>query len=189
MNSADHVTPPSMLTWEFHFNFFPRLLWSKLAPKGATPQGTSFSHNMDLTIVTCVCMALLAVGAPLAFGPHALLGWPLVALGLIGLVYLLINSIAGQQGLRPSYDEFHLWIFFFFLFLGMSGGLILTAADHQPRPMVLAAGLLGLLPGYLTGLLAGFWAQRLGWISGLLNGLAGMAIFGLIIVDILMLVA
>ena len=80
-----------------------------------------------------------------------------MALGLAGLLYLLVNSVAGQKGLRPTNEDFHLWIFFFFL--GMSAGLALAALSHKPRLMVFAAGLLGLLPGWI---LAEFWAQSLG---------------------------
>ena len=189
MNNTDPMVPPSMLSWEFHARFFPGLLWARLSPKKDVPQGRSFNHDMGLTVMTVACVALLAVGVPLAAGPNALLGWPLLVLGLGGLLYLLVNSLAGQKGLQPTYEDFHLWIFFFVLLLGMSGGLFLTAVDHRPRLVVLAAGLGGLLPGYLAGIMAGLWAQRLGWIADLLNGLAGLAIFGLLIVDMLMLVA
>src|ERR1700679_75283 len=185
--SNNPMTPPSLLSWEFHSAFFPRLLWSRLSPQENQPQGRSFNHNTGHTVMVAACMASLAVGVPMAAGPHSLIGWALVAAGLIGIGFILFDSIA--QGDRPTYEDFHIWIFFFFVFLGFSGGLFLTSVNHQPRLIVFAAGLLGILPGYIAGIFAGLWAKILGWVSGLLNGLAGIAIIGLVIVDMLMLVA
>jgi hypothetical protein len=189
LQPSPQAPPPRILSWEFHARFFPSLLWSRLSPKENRPQGVSFNHNLGLTLLTAASMALVALGAPMASGPNHLVGWIIAAVGLAGTLYILLNSILGQRGLKPSYDDFHIWIFFFFVFLGLSGGLFLTSVNHQPRLMVLAAGVLGILPGYMAGILAGFWAQALGWISGLLDGLAGLAIFGLVIVNLLMLVA
>jgi len=189
MNHPDKAFPPGILSLEFHTRFFPRLLMSRLSPKKYEPQGVSFNHNMGLTLLVAASFAMLALGVPMALGPNVLIGWVLVIVGLIGLIYILFNSIAAQRGLKPGYDDFHLWIFFFFVLAGFSAGLFLTSTTHQPRLTVLAAGLAGMIPGYLLGILAGLWAQALGWVSDLLNGLAGLALFGLVIVDMLMLVA
>jgi hypothetical protein len=188
MTGTDFIDPPSILSLKFHSAFFPRLLWSKLSPQKNEPQGTSFNHNMGLTVMVFASMALLALGVPMALGPNALVGWPLAILGFIGILFVLVNSIAGQKSLKPNYEDFHIWIFFFFVFLGLTGGLFLSSVNHQPRLIVFAIGLLGILPGYIAGILIGLWAQNLGWVSGLLNGLAGIAIIGLVIVDMLMLV-
>ncbi len=189
MTDTDVIDPPSILSLKFHLHFFPRLLGSKLSPKKNEPQATSFNHNTGLTVMVAASMALVALGVPMALGPNALIGWVLAVLGLIGILFILVNSIAGQKGLQPNYDDFHIWIFFFFVFLGFSGGLFLTSVNHQPRLIVFAAGVLGILPGYAAGILAGLWAQLLGWVSGLLNGLAGVSIIGLVLIDLLMLIA
>lgn len=189
MSNTNPIIPPSILSWEFHAVFFPGLLRSRLSPKKNEPQGTSFNHNMGLTAMVAASMALVALGLPIALGPNAIIGWPLAILGFIGILFILVNSIAGQNGLKPNYGDFHIWIFFFLVFLGFSGGLFLASANHQPRLLVFATGVLGILPGYAAGILAGLWAQLLGWVSGLLNGLAGIAIVGLVLVDLLMLVA
>ena len=189
MTSNQSLIPPSFLSWEFHTAFFPRLIWSRLRPKKAGEEGVSFSHNMELTVMVFVCMALLAFGVPMAVGSKSLLGWALVIVGLIGIGFIIFNSIAAQKGLRSTYEDFHIWIFLFFVFLGFSGGLFLTSVNHQPRLIVFAAGVLGILPGYIAGIPAGLWVQSLGWVSSILNGLAGIAIIGLVIVDMLMLVA
>ncbi len=191
MSDTHHVPSPSLLSLEFHAKFFPRLLRSRLSPKKNEPQGTSFSHNMELTaiVMVVVCLALLALGVPMALVQKSLLGWLLAIAGLIGIAYIIFNSTAAQRGQKPTFEKFHIWIFFFFVFLGFSAGLFITAVNHQPHLIVFTAGLLGILPGYVAGILAGLWAQSLGWVSGLLNGLAGLAIFGLVIVDMLMLVS
>ena len=189
MSDTHPLSPPSLLSLEFHTSFFPRLLWSRLSPKKNEPQGVSFSHNTGLTVMVVACMALLALGVPMALIQKSIFGWVLLMVGLIGILYIIFNSIADQRDLKPTYEDFHLWIFFFLVLLGFSGGLFFTSVNHQPHLIVFAAGLLGILPGYILGILAGFWAQSLGWVSDLLNGLAGIAIFGLVIVDILMMVA
>ena len=189
MSDTHHVPSPSLSSLEFHTKFFPRLLWSRLSPQKNEPQGTSFSHNMGPTVMAVACMALLALGTPMGLIQKSILGWILAIAGLIGIAYIIFNSIAAQRGLKPTYEKFHIWIFFFFVFLGFSAGLFITSVNHQPHLIVFTAGLLGILPGYIVGILAGLWSQSLGWVSGLLNGLSGLAIFGLVIVDMLMLVA
>ncbi len=163
MRDNHQVSPPSLLSLEFHSKFFPRLLWSRLSPKKNEPQGVSFSHNMGPTAMVAACIALLALGAPIALIQKSLLGWVLAIAGLVGIAYIVFNSIAAQRGLKPTFEDFHIWIFFFWVFLGFSGGLFLISPNHQPHLIVFAAGLLGILPGYILGILAGFWAQSLGW--------------------------
>ncbi len=189
MAKTDFNDPPSLLSLQFHSDFFPRLLGSKLSPNKKEPPETSFNHNLGRTVMVFASMALLAFGVPLALGPNAMIGWPLVILGMIGILFILVDSIAGQKGLKPNFGDFHVWIFFFFVFLGFSGGLFLASVNHQPRPLVFAAGVLGIPPGYAAGIPAGLWSQNLGWVSGLLNGLAGAALIGLVVVDWLMLIA
>src|SRR5271170_7035857 len=148
MNHNDRTIPPSILSWEFHTSFFPRLLWSRLNPKKDSEEGTSFNHNMGLTVSVALFLGLGAIGFPMIIGGHPFVGWALAILGLAGILFIFINSIAAQPGLRPTYEDFHLWTFFFLVCLGFTGGLFLGSVNHEPHLFVLAAGLLGILPGY-----------------------------------------
>jgi len=179
--------PPSVLSWEFHAVYFPRMLWSRLNLKKKEEKGVSFNSNMGLTVMLFVCLLALALGAGMAGGPYSPIGWILVALGTAGMLLILIFSFIAQQGTRPTYDDFLVWIFFFSVFLGLTAGLFLSSVNHYSRGAGLGVGALGLVAGYIAGIVAGRWAQILGWISGLLNGLAGLAIIGLIVLDILLL--
>jgi hypothetical protein len=189
MKSNNPMTPPSLLSWEFHTAFFPRLLWSKLNPKPAENQGTSFNSRMELTVLFFVFLVLLGAGTAMVLGKNFLWGSPLAILGLTGTAYIFFSSWAAQRGTKPSYDSFLIWIFFFLVFLGLTAGLFFTSVNHSSHFIVLGAGALGFLAGYFAGIFGGLWLQSLGWISGLLNVLAGSAIIGLIIVDMCFLVA
>jgi hypothetical protein len=178
---------PSMLSWEFHSAFFPRLLWSRLVPKKKTGEGTSFSSNMELTVALFVCLILLALGAPMAVRHNSLVGWIIGGAGMAGILFIFISSVVAQRGTRPTYDGFLIGIFFFFVFLGITAGLFWGSINHYSHGVETIAAALGLLAGYITGIFGGLWAQYLGWVSGLLNGLAGLGIIGMVIVDLVLL--
>lgn len=187
MTDTDCVIPPSILSREFHTAFFPRLLWSRLLPQKKENEGTSFNSNMELTVVLFVCLILFALGALMAVERNSLVGWTLGAVGIAGILFIFISSVVAQRGTRPTYDSFLVGIFFFFVFLGLTVGLFLGAVNHYSRGVVISAGTLGLLAGYITGIFGGLWAQYLGWISGLVNGFAGLAIIGMFILDLILL--
>jgi len=180
---------PKILSWKFHTSFFPRLLWSKLNPKPEENPRASFNSGLEMTVVFFVSLLLLGAGTAMVLEKNFLLGSPLTILGLAGTAYIFFSSWAAQRGIKPSYDAFLIWIFLFLVFLGLTIGLFLTSVNHDSHFIVLSAGALGLLIGYFAGIFGGLWLQSLGWVSGLLNGLAGPAIIGLIIVDMLFLVA
>jgi hypothetical protein len=189
MTSDNQVIIPSLLSLKFHTSFFPRLLWFKLSPKPEEKPRTSFNSNLELMVVFFVSLLFLVTGTAMVLGKNFLLGSPLAILGLAGTAYILFSSWAAQRGTKPTYDNFLIWIFFFLAFLGLTVGLFFTSVNHYSHLIVLSVGVLGLLVGYFVGIFGGLYLQSLGWVSGLLNGLAGPAIIGLIIVDMLFLVA
>jgi hypothetical protein len=187
MSDTKNVDPPSFLSLEFHTRFFPLLLMSRLRREKNGAEATSFNNNLVLTLMLLLCVFFTSAGIPMIAGPHPFFGWALSALGIAGILFVVISSIAAQWGTRPTYSNFLAWIFLFFLLLGFTTGLFTALENHSGIWLVLAASFLGLIAGYGVGLFAGFWAQSLGWISSLLNGLAGLGVFGLLIVFIVFL--
>jgi hypothetical protein len=179
--------PPSVLSLGFHTAFLPRLVRSRLAPGKPAEGGTSFNSNMELTVALFVCMALLALGTPSAVRANSVLGWILAAVGAAGILFILYFSVAGQRGSKPCFREFRAWIFLALVVLGPSAALFWGSASHLSRGVLIGACAAGLLVGYAVGILAGYWSQRLGWISGLLDGLAGVSIAGMVVADIVIL--
>jgi len=98
---------------------------------------------------------------------------------------LLINSILSRKD-PPNYENFLIGVFFFFMILGLTAG-IFTGSLHHLLMLGLLAGTVGLIAGYLLGILAGLWFQYLGWVATLLNILAGLAVLGMFVVDIVLL--
>jgi hypothetical protein len=142
---------------------------------------------MEFIIVLALCLILAAIGIPLAVNRGSVLGWILGILGFGGILASLIFSILSQLGTRPSYDDFFIGIFFFFVFLGITAGLYIGKIQHSLF-WGLLSGALGLSLGYVFGIFAGLWFQYLGWIGAIVDMLSGPAIIGMIVVDLALLV-
>ncbi len=189
MSEPNPLDTPSLLSLEFHTRFLPRLLRSRIFTEDTPGFHRSFNSNLGLTFLLFVCLLLGSFGIPMAVQQHSIIGWVLSGVGIAGFLFIFISSIIAQRGIRPSYENFQAWTFIFFLFLGFTVGLFISSANHSSHGIVLGASVSGILLGYGVGIFAGLWLQCLGWISGLLNGLAAVSIAGLIIVDMMMLYA
>jgi hypothetical protein len=187
MTGSPDLKPPNFFSLEFHTRFFPHLIWSKLNSKEPEVRGTAFGHSLELTILLFSALFLIVIGTPLALDKNSWIGWGLALAGVAGIVFIF--AMAFHQGLRPTYDGFLVWIFMFFAFLGLTVGLFGGSVNHDPRWMTIGFGFLGAIVGYFMGIGAGLWFQVLGWLAGLLSGLAGILIAGLVILDMILLAA
>ena len=182
----DNVSPPGILTFDFHTRFFPQLLRSRIFTEETSGSSTSFTSNLGMTLGLFLGLLLATFGIPLALQQHSIFGWILLSIGIVGIIFIFLSSLIAEWGIRPTFDNFLAWTFLFCLFLGFSAGLFLSSVNHASHGIVLGASVLGILAGYGVGIFAGLWLQCLGWISGLLNGLAALLIVGLILVDMMM---
>jgi len=174
---------PGFLSLEFHTLFFPRVLLNRLRPR--VRAGSGF-FTFDRYVMLAICLFLIVVATPRVGYHRSTVGWIMFAMGLLGLVALLIQSIASQWNERLSYDSFLIGFFSLFITLGLTTGIYAGTQKHS-LALGLLAGAAGLLAGYLLGIFAGLQFQRLGWLAGLLNMLAGIAIIGLLIFDAVLL--
>jgi len=181
--SSDNITP-GFLSLAFHTRFFPSLLKSRLLrPKERGRSG--FSTGMDHTIALAVCVILVMLGLPGAIDEKSVIGWVLTALGAAGIIALLINSIVSNTE-QSGYDNFLAGIFFFFVLFGMTAGVFTGTINHS-LPQGILVGIGGTVGGYLFGILAGLSLQYLGWIAVMANGLAWLAVIGMVCVDLVLL--
>jgi hypothetical protein len=171
--TADPI-PPKFLSLEFHTGFFPRVLRDRLRRKEKESEGTAFTSIMEMMIGLAVCLILAVIGIPFALTQGSAIGWILSILGVGGIIVLLIVSLGAQWGHRPSFDDFLIGVFFFFVSLGMFIGIPVGMDSHSPW-LGVSAGLAGLIGGYLVGILAGLRLQHLGSIAVVVNMLAGFA--------------
>jgi len=171
------IPPPKIFSREFHTEFFPRLLKDRLRRKKRGGQGTTFTSTTEMIISLAVCVVLAVIGIPSAWTQGSVFGWILSIAGIGGIVGLVILSVSGSWGERPSYDDFLVGIFFFFVSLGLIMG-IAAGMDRHSFWLGLVASLAGLGGGYGLGILAGLRMQHLGWMAVILNMLAA---FGAII--------
>jgi hypothetical protein len=102
---------------------------------------------------------------------------------------LILQSVSSARGDRISYARFRPAVFLFFVVLGASIGLFVGEVAYHSLPLGLTAATIGLVAGYVVGVFAGLWIQRLGWIGIFLDVLAGSAIIGMLLVDLLLLVS
>ncbi len=174
---------PRFLSLAFHTRFFPRVLLNRLRPRGRA--GSRF-YTFDHFVTLAVCLFLVVIATPKAGHHRSTIGWMLLGIGSLGLLALLIQSIASQCRQRPSYDSFLVGFFFLFITLGLTAGFY-VGTRQSSLVQGLLAGAAGSFAGYLLGILAGLQFQRLGWLAALLNVLVGIGIIGLIIFDVLLL--
>jgi len=176
--------PTKFLSIEFHTRFFPALLWSRLKREEKGVQ-MGFSPTVELTIAFAVCAVLTLAGLPAAISRKSAIGWVSGGVGAVGILALVIHSISSHRE-PPSYDRFLVGVFFFFAVFGISAGIFAGALHHSPG-IGLFLGAVGLMAGYLLGILAGLWLQYLGWLASIVSGLAGFAAFGIFFVDLVLL--
>ncbi len=168
------ITAPRFLSIEFHTRFFPRLLRDRLRRKKREGRGTTFTSTMEMIVTFAVCLILAVIGIPLAWTQGSVVGWILSIAGVGGIVGLVILSVGGQWGDRPTYDNFLTGVFLFFVSLGVFIGIPI-GMDRHSFWFGVSASLAGLLGGYVLGIFAGYRLQHLGWVAVILNMLAAFA--------------
>lgn len=172
--TADPV-PPRFLSIEFHARFFPRLLRDRFSPrKCRETQGTTFTSTTEMIILLAGCLVLAVIGIPLAVTGGTIAGWVLTVVGVGGTILLFVMSVAARWGQRPSYDDFLVGIFAFFVSLGVLAGIAVGMDSRSPGLGILA-GIGGAAAGYVLGIFAGLRMQHLGWMASIVNMLAGFA--------------
>lgn len=177
--------PPKIFSLEFHTRFFPLFLWHRLRPRQRT--GSGFNSSFELYIGLAVCLILAAIGLPPALEHGSIAGWIMTGIGGAGMITMTINSIVSRRGVSPSYNDFLAGFFFFFLAAGLTAGIFISSLNHYPFFQSLLISLAGLIVGYGLGILAGFGLQYLGWLAALLDPLAGLAVLGMLVVDLVLL--
>lgn len=180
--------PPSLLSWSFHFRFFPFLLYRRVFPKQKKVESPFAGHaKMELSILLAVSLVASITGYAEALRKGSILGWIFALAGTGGILFLFVHGIRSHAGIKPSFDDFRAGVFFFLLLLGFTAGLGTGHAYKTAYGARLLCGLAGALAGYILGIFGGLWVQRLGWLSEVLNYLAGIALIGMVIVDIILL--
>jgi hypothetical protein len=179
------MAPARFLSVEFHTRFFPAFLWGRLRHKQRA--GSGFNSFLELYLVLTICVVLVAIGVPAALSHRPITGWIMSGTGAAGILALLVYSILSRRGEPPSYDGFLIGFFFFFVVFGLSAGIFIGALEHYPLFQCLLTGGAGLLAGYVMGILAGFGLQYIGWMAAILDPLAGLMVFGMLIVDLVLL--
>jgi len=178
------MSAPKFLSFEFHVRYFPGMLLSRLRLSGRS--GTGFSSTVEHHIAFVVCFILFALGIPVAISSSSIIGWIVGGIGVAGMIALVIHSVLSRRGEPVSYDGFLAGVFFFFVFLGITSGVFVGTLKHSLF-LGLITGVGGFIAGYLLGILAGLWLQYLGWLSATINGLALIAILGMLAVDLVLL--
>jgi hypothetical protein len=172
------ITPPKFVSKEFHTRFFPQVLRNHLPPKRRESEGTTFTSTTEMFILLAVCVILAIIGIPSAV-QGSVLGWILSILGVGGTIALVVMSLMCQRGERPSYGDFLIGVFLFFVILGIFLGIPVGMETHS-FGLGLLTSLAGLITGYVIGIYGGLWLQYLGWFAIVINMLAA---FGAIILS------
>jgi hypothetical protein len=191
MNAEEKTTelqpvPPRFLSREFHVRFLPGLLRARLRSNRRDKRGVSFTSNLEMMVTLAICAVLAVIGIPFALTQGSILGWVLTVVGLGGICVLFIQSVGSQWGSRPTYDDFLVGIFFFFVSLGVFVGIPVGMEYHSALAGVITSTV-GFLGGYALGVAAGLQLQRMGWIAVTANMVAGFCAIILVATVLVML--
>ena len=176
---------PPFLSMGFHLRFFPALIWRRIRPH-EEPSGSSFANHGSVEYVLTLTAAALAaaIGLPAALR-GSMIGIIAAGLGFLAIAALVIFSVVTARGTYASFNGFRLWVFLLCPASTMTAGWFLGSLAHS-HVQSLLYGAAGLLGGYPLGIAAGLSAQRLGWFASVLDGLAMLGLFGVIVLDILL---
>lgn len=180
--------PPAFFSLQFHLRFFPALVWNLLSPPEEACR-SPFSDHLPVEYIAApaLCVIAVAVGFPALQGKGVWWEWTLLILGASGFIALLAASVRSVWGQRPDYRDFRPAVFFFFVVLGPTVGLL--AGTIEKSPALKMAGIAGGLPaGYVLGIAAGLWIQVLGWMGRFLDVFALGGIAGMMILDMVLLI-
>jgi hypothetical protein len=175
---------PRLLSLEFHAHYLPALLRGRLRFRERA--GTGFSSTFEFHVMFVICVILAVIGIPVGLSHRSIVGLVVGGIGAAGVLALFIISIVSRGIEPPTYDCFLIGVFFFFVALGISAGVFVGTLGHSLM-LGLLSGSAGLLAGYLLGILAGLWLQYLGWLSGIVDLLAGLAVIGMLCADLVLL--
>jgi hypothetical protein len=173
-NLSENAVPKFWST-EFHFRFFPRLLWEQIQNH---PDNRKGHILIEVPIAVVFCGVLVAIGLPGVVERHSVFGWLILLLGAGGWIALLVACLRGTAGTSLSYTEFEPWTFLFLAAAGAFGGFM-GGNGLGSFWLGWMGALTGLGFGYLSGIGAGFWLQRLGPLRVFVALASG---FGLLIV-------
>jgi hypothetical protein len=171
------IPPPPFWTLDYHLHFFPKLVWQNLKNHPDSRKGHVL---IEIPIALVACGLLISWGLPSAIDKHSPFGWFLAALGASGIIALIVFCLKATAGTQLSYSEFEPWTFLLLVFFGFFSGLLGPGIYLKlPLSIGLAGSVVGLTLGYLLGIPAGLFAQRLGPLRAFLALAAG---FGLLVV-------
>ncbi len=175
---------PSFFSLAFHTAFFPGLLRRRLR-RHEEPHRFGGDVPIEYRIALFVCVLTAIFSLPAA-GRGSVAGGVIGGLGVVGFLALCLGSLRAGMEHGPTWERFLPAVFFFFVVLGLTTGLLLGGLYHS-RVLSLLAGAAGALLGYGAGITAGLWIQRLGWIAAFFDAAAIWAIVGMFAVDVFVL--
>jgi hypothetical protein len=182
-NTTEPSLPPPFWTAQFHLQYFPQRLWANLKNH---PDSRKVHVLIEIPIALVVCALMLAWGFPSATQQHSPTGWVLTLLGAFGLIALVAVCVSSTARVSLNYSEFEPWTFLFLVCLGFFGALLGPVIFMK---LSLGVGLMlspvGLGLGYLVGIKAGLWAQRLGPLRALGALIAGLGAVAVVISGII----
>ena len=188
-------TQPKFISLEFHLRFFPKVLrrWLLRYRRKSQEYQSPFSNHMpvEFILVFFVCIVLIALGVPGLINNRSLLSGAMTFVGLAGIIAMFVSSIRTENrnraeiGGRYSFDYIVEGVFLFFVVLGGSAGISVGFLKNSLGLMIFY-GILGILAGYVVGILAGIWINYLGWIARFLMYLLNFLMFFLVLLDIIL---
>jgi hypothetical protein len=180
-HSGDAPDDPAFFSWRFHTRFFPRVLRQNLWR--FDKRNSPFAPHVRLELVFALVgsLVLLCAAAPFATqGSRVALG--LAGLGAAGTIALVAQRAWERRTTPVTFDGFSVAPFVACVLLGSVTALVLATATNAVGFAVAAYVVPGAIIGYVTGIGAGLYVQRLGWMAGVFKVFAMAMSFGLILV-------
>jgi hypothetical protein len=178
---------PHFLSLDFHIRFFPAVVWRQVRPSRTTE--SPFAHHLPIEYPLMLALSLMLAffGVSSLVLRHSVIGGIVGTLGISGTVALVGQSIWAERGTPLTFEAFRVMVFLFFTILGLTLGSLAGWSASHSRAIEASGAVVGLLAGYALGVAAGLWVQRLGWVAAWFELAAGLAVVGVVVVDLALL--
>jgi hypothetical protein len=184
----DSSAIPSIFSWKFHVFGIPRLLRARILGLRTAAGASSRPHaRLELIFALVACLGLAAATAQSARNGSSA-GIFLLALAVAGLLALAVQSAWSARSYPLLPERFAIGPFIACMILGFDIGLAVGRGSDVTQAMRIVYGAAGVLAGYLTGGVAGLFAQRLGWLAPVFSLFSFAASAGLILLAVVLFV-
>jgi len=185
--SEDRIT--ALFTIAFHRDFFLPFIFRVFnTRKSETRTHFADYFPFEYVVLFIITMAAVVTGIYAYLSEGSIFGGITGLLASAGFAALVVFSVRSKSDREILWHRFMVTTFMFFMLAGLSIGLYTGMTVWNSLVAKFVLGTIGLVSGYLAGIIAGLYMQCLGWTGQIVNIIMIPVMIGLGIVDIIIMI-